>query len=210
VSIFCYFWAMSHTFRQNPTATTLAAEGLPRRRWTIGELEELSRHGVFGGIDREHERFELIGGEIVPMSPKGNRHENVRTYMAHTLSRMSPEAVWVSSEPQFNLADDLYTVPDILVHPADVRVYDVRGATALLVIEIADSSWDYDTGRKLEIYAAHGVREYWVIDAEARTTRVHRGPTGSTYADRLEIPASGQLRSLLVGELAISLATLVD
>ena len=51
--------------------TTQAAEGLPRRRWSVAEIEEM----VAKGIIAEDERFELIGGEVVPMSPKGNRHE---------------------------------------------------------------------------------------------------------------------------------------
>jgi hypothetical protein len=55
-------------------ATTQAAEGLPRRRWSVAEIEEM----VAKGILLEDERFELIGGEVVPMSPKGARHELVK------------------------------------------------------------------------------------------------------------------------------------
>jgi hypothetical protein len=56
-----------------PTATQ-AAEGLPRRRWSVAEIEAM----VAEGIILEDERFEMIGGEVVPMSPKGNRHELVK------------------------------------------------------------------------------------------------------------------------------------
>jgi Uma2 family endonuclease len=55
-------------------AATQAAEGLPRRRWSVAEIEAM----VANGIILEDERFELIGGEVVPMSPKGNRHELVK------------------------------------------------------------------------------------------------------------------------------------
>ena len=167
------------------TRTTQAAEGLPRWRWTAAEIEEMAQAGVFG----EHDRFELIGGEIVPMSPKGSRHEILRSGLAHRLSRLCPPDVWVTSEPQFNLDADLYTVPDILVHPAEILVPDVRGPTALLVIEIADSSLSYDLETKAPLYAASGVREYWVIDAVKLTTTVHRDPIGSDYRSRHEIPA---------------------
>ena len=50
---------------------TQAAEGLPRRRFTVAELEAM----VAAGILDQDERIELIGGEVVPMSPKGNHHE---------------------------------------------------------------------------------------------------------------------------------------
>ena len=50
---------------------TSAAEGLPRRRFTVAEVEAM----VAAGVMEEDERVELIGGELVPMSPKGNHHE---------------------------------------------------------------------------------------------------------------------------------------
>ena len=54
--------------------TTRAAEGMGRRAWTMTDVERM----IAAGILRDDERFELIGGEIVPMSPKGAWHENVK------------------------------------------------------------------------------------------------------------------------------------
>jgi Uma2 family endonuclease len=53
---------------------TRAAEGIDRRRWTVAEIEAM----VAAGILDEDERFELIDGDVVPMSPKGIRHEIVK------------------------------------------------------------------------------------------------------------------------------------
>jgi Uma2 family endonuclease len=61
------------------------------------------------------------------------------------------------SEPQFNVGDDTYAVPDILVHPAGIKTPDVRGVDALLVVEIADTSLAYDLQMKAQLYASHGV-----------------------------------------------------
>ncbi len=120
--------------------TTQAAEGLPRRRWSVAEVEAM----VARGIISEDERFELIGGEVVPMCPKGARHEIVRSKLAFYMTRRASEDVMVVAEAQMNLTDDAYVLPDILVHPASINVPDVRGPTALLVVEIADSSLGYD------------------------------------------------------------------
>ena len=130
--------------------TTQAAEGLPRRRWSVAEIEAM----VARGIILEDERFELIGGEVVPMSPKGARHEIVRTELAFQMTRQAPGTLRVAAEVQFNLADDAYTVPDLLVYPATIKVPDVRGASALLVVEVADSSLAYDLDTKASLYAA--------------------------------------------------------
>ncbi len=73
-----------------PREPTRAAEGLPRWRWTVAELERLAESGVF----KDQDRFELIGGEIVPMSPKGRRHEIVRGELASIL-RGSPRLTCV-------------------------------------------------------------------------------------------------------------------
>ena len=61
--------------------TTQAAEGLRRRRFTVAEIESM----VASGIIAEDERIELIGGEVVPMSPKGRRHEVLRSEFAFAL-----------------------------------------------------------------------------------------------------------------------------
>jgi Uma2 family endonuclease len=184
--------------------TTQAAEGMPRRRWSVAELEEMASKGIIA----EDERIELIGGEVVPMSPKGRRHEIVRGELAFHMSRQAPSDLRVVAEAQFNLTDDTYVVPDILVHPAATKVPDVRGPSALLVIEIADSSLTYDLSTKAPLYASHGVREYWVINARTLETVVHRDPRGSAYADVKGLSADVRLVPLLAPQLGVALADL--
>jgi Uma2 family endonuclease len=164
------------TTRQQRLATR-AADGLPRWRWTVAEIEKMALDGYF----REDERFELVGGEIVPMSPKGRRHEIIRTALAFHLTKQAPDGVFVAAETQFNLNDDTYLNPDILVHPAEVPPPDVRGAEALLVTEVGDTSLHYDMNIKAPMYATDGLRELWVINAATLTTMAHRRPAGKTW-----------------------------
>ncbi len=158
------------------------------------------------GYFRADERFELVGGEIVPISPTGRRHEIIRGALAFRFSRQAPDGVFVVSEPQFNLADDTYLNPDILVHPAAIRTPDVRGGDVLLVIEIADTSLPYDLNIKAPIYAAHDVPEYWVINAGTLTTIVHKNPSGNAYGSAEEAAASDTLT--LVPSFVVSLGAL--
>jgi Uma2 family endonuclease len=184
--------------------TTRAADGLPRWSWTVAEIERMAAGGYF----RDEDRFVLVGGEIVPMSPKGRRHEIVRGVLAFRFSRAAPEGVFVVSGPQLNLAEDTYVVPDVLVRPAAIKTPDVRGGDALLVVEIADTSLAYDLLTKARVYASYGVRESWVIDAATLVTTVHTEPTGSTYATVRDIATSGIVSPTLAPALAVSLATL--
>ena len=71
------------------TRTTQAAEGLQRRRWSLTEIDAM----VEAGILLEDDRFELIGGEVVPMSPKGNRHELIKAALTHHWVKRCPDGV---------------------------------------------------------------------------------------------------------------------
>ncbi len=182
-------------------ATTQAAEGLQRRRFTVAEIASM----VASGILAEDERIELIGGEVVPISPKGRRHELLRSELAFALSRQCPAHLKVATETPLNLASDLAPEPDIIVFPATLKAPDVDGNSVLLVIEVADSSLAYDLGTKPPIYAAQGVREYWVINAQTLETTTHRDPIGDGYRTTATVGAGTRLAPQLAPELALRL-----
>ena len=79
--------------------TTQAAEGLVRRRFTVAELEAM----VAAGIIDEDERIELIGGEVVPMSPKGNHHESAEDRIECVLVQTRPRPLYVSATKQLSV-----------------------------------------------------------------------------------------------------------
>src|SRR5260370_37211176 len=141
-----------------PSRVTQAAEGLPRRRFMVAEVEAM----VAAGVMDEDERVELIGGELVPMSPKGNRHELVKIALLRRWYRAAPENCDLAPETTFRLSDDTYLEPDVVIYPRAVGLKGLSGPVALLVVEIADSSLRYDMGRKAALYASFRVRELWV------------------------------------------------
>jgi Uma2 family endonuclease len=195
---------MNKNVAQIARPTTRAADGLPRWSWTVAEIERMAAGGYF----RDEDRFELVGGEIVPMSPKGRRHEIVREALSFWFSRAAPDGVFVVSEPQFNLAEDTFAAPDILVRSSGIKTPDIRGGDALLVVEIADTSLAYDLQIKARLYASHGVREYWVINAATLVTTVHSQPSGAAYAVIGEVSPGAVVSPALVPALAVSLAAL--
>ena len=158
---------------------TRAAEGLPRRRFTVAEVEAM----VAAGVMDEDERVELIGGELVPMSPKGNHHEVVKTALLRRWFRIAPDEVELTPETTFRLSEDTYLEPDVVVYLRTSGLRGLTGTNALLVVEIADSSLRYDMGRKAALYASFGVRELWVIDAVRLTARAFCEPVGDGYRE---------------------------
>ena len=171
--------------------STQAAEGLPRRRFTVAEIEAI----VAAGVIDEDERFELIGGEVVPMSPKGIRHELVKAALIRLWASASNNAI-LAPETTFHLSDDTFLEPDILIYSRDIVLAGVSGPNVLLVVEVSDSSLSYDLGRKADLYASFGVRELWVIDAASLEARTFATPSTEGYRECVDVPPHETLKPM--------------
>jgi Uma2 family endonuclease len=184
--------------------TTQAAEGVPRLRWTMEDFDRLTELGVFG--DKDH--IELIGGELVPMAAKGNRHERVRQEIHDWLIRRLPKSVSESVELGWRPMPGMYLEPDLMLFPRAVKAPAFAGAEALLVIEIARSSLARDLNFRARTMAALGVLDFWVVNADSLATTVHREPAAKGYASKVVVPAKELLTPLRVPELALRLGDL--
>lgn len=187
-----------------PVRETQAAEGLPRRGFTVEEVERM----VACGILQEDERLELIGGELVPMPAKGIRHEVLKAALLRHWLRNVPEPLQVVPETTFRLSVDTFLEPDVIVYRAPVQLPDITGPNILLAVEIADSTLGYDLQRKPSIYAAFGVRELWVIDAVRSVVHVHREPGDGGFSRVTVAQADATLAGHLVPELPLRLDAL--
>jgi Uma2 family endonuclease len=184
--------------------TTMAAEGLPRRRFTVAEIDHMTALGIF----EEDERIELIGGEIVPMMAKGNPHEILKTVLnLYWAARLPPELLF-TTETTFRLSVDTFLEPDFVFYPKAVGIPGLTAATARLVVELSDSSLSYDLGRKAGLYAGFGIAELWVIDAVKLSTRIHREPRPEGYAAVGDFAAGQPLVPAALPGLAVTLADL--
>jgi Uma2 family endonuclease len=168
-------------------AVTTAAEGFPRRAFTV---EDISRM-IAAGVIHEEERFELVEGEIVMMAAKGVAHQRIKSALTVAISRALPAHLTIAVEATLRLSDTLMLEPDVAVFPKALFskstsfVHLDRG-DGLLIIEVAASSLAYDKDLKARLYARHGVREFWVIDANSRSTWVHTGPRGDQWSSITE------------------------
>jgi len=97
--------------------TTNAAEGLPRRRLTVAELERMTEAGIL----LEDERIELIGGEVVPMSPKGDHHDVLKSALTIYCAPRLPKDLVFVTETTFRLDTDAYLEPDFVFYPKGGR-----------------------------------------------------------------------------------------
>jgi Uma2 family endonuclease len=184
--------------------TTQAAEGMARRRWSVAEIEAM----VDAGIILEDERFELIGGEIVPMSPKGNHHETIKGNLVLHWGQHLPREFIFIPETTFRMSVDTFVEPDFVFFRAGVKVSQFSPDNALLAVEVADSSMAYDRGRKAKLYASFGIPELWVIDAVKRVTHLYGDPAPEGYRSELAVMPNETLAPSFAPELAVKLGEL--
>lgn len=184
--------------------TTMAAEGMPRLALTVDDVYKM----VEAGILHEDERVELIDGELVPMSPKGNHHEVLKASLNLFFARNSPSSIVFIPETTFRLSPTTYLEPDFVFYKEEQPLSDLNGDNALLVIEVADSSLSYDRGRKARLYASFGIRELWVIDAVRLVTHIYLDPCTEGYRAVTERGRDEPLKAQFIPDLEVTLGSL--
>jgi Uma2 family endonuclease len=148
------------------------------RLWTRAEYDSMVEAGIFGPDDK----IELIEGEIVPMSPQKSPHATGVALAQEALRQVfvlgahcrcqAPLAVSADSEPE----------PDLAVVAGSIRDHvNAHPSTALLVIEISDTTLAFDRSVKKRLYARAGIPEYWIVNLVERKVEVHREPEGDEY-----------------------------
>jgi Uma2 family endonuclease len=166
------------------------------RRFTAGDLRLMLESGIL----REDERVELLDGELVERAAKGFAHDVVKNALMRRLVPALPDTIYLGIESTLQLRPTLLPEPDLLLAPVSARSASpegfctIPGSEILLVIEVAASSLAYHRGRKAALYARHGVREYWVIDAQERSARIYRAPIEGVYGDVADLSRDAVLR----------------
>jgi Uma2 family endonuclease len=169
---------------------TRAAEGFDRRAFTVDEVLRMQAAGIIS----EDENFELIEGEIVPMQAKTHAHELIKSTLNIAMARALPASLWLGVESTITLSPHTFVEPDLVIYPRGLELGAVRGPDIVLAVEVSQSSLAYDRGLKAQLYARHGVRELWVVDAQQRVTWIHRDPSGSRWTSITQVAPDQPLR----------------
>ena len=150
-------------------------------RWSREEYYRLGSQGYF-----HNRRVERIRGEIVEISPIGWLHALTKTKVANCLRDTFEGLAWVNEQNPLS-TNDSDPQPDVAVIPGQMKDYSDHPNTAFLIVEIADTSLEYDTIVKAEIYAEAGIKEYWVVDIEYRLVHVFRNPRMGKYESHAKL-----------------------
>jgi Uma2 family endonuclease len=152
-------------------------ESWPRpHRLTVHDYYRMAEVGLLSPDDRT----ELIEGEIIDMPPIGDRHGAMVRALNVRLVRALADAAEVSSQLPVRLSLRSEPQPDFAIVKAKRGGYRKHPTARdiLLLIEVSDSTLRYDLGKRANLYAAHGIPEYWVFDLQRNRVWRHREPSG--------------------------------
>ncbi len=173
-------------------------------RFSVAEYDQMIDQGIL----TENDRVELIRGEILKKMSIVEPHAAcvkrliqllVGLFGSRTCLGAQDPVRLEDSEPEPDLSllkkrDDFYAG----CHPGPEDIF--------LLVEVADSSLEFDRGVKIPIYAENGIVESWIVNLIDKTLEVYRNPQGGAYADTLVLRAGDQVELLSLPGTLISVA----
>lgn len=160
------------------------------RLFNLDEYYRMAELGLFRG-----ERVELIEGEVVQMSAQKSLHAVSIGLSESALRNAFGTGYWVRSQMPLHFGSRSGPEPDLAVVPGGPRDYSDHPTSALLVVEVSDTSLDYDRGPKARLYAGAGIADYWIVNLVDRQLEIRRSP-GPAVAGRGFVFADTQFLSL--------------
>jgi Uma2 family endonuclease len=156
---------------------------LVRRKFTVDDYHRMAQAGILS----EDDRVELIEGEIVAPSPIGSRHAACVKRLLRFFDRRIGEKALVAVQDPIRLGEHSEPQPDlVLLKPRDDFYAEAhpKPEDVLLVVEVAETSSEYDREVKVPLYARFGIDEVWLVDLEAGVAEVYRDPSQEGYRER--------------------------
>lgn len=167
-------------------------------RWNIDEYYRL---GEMGFLRDQH--VELINGRIFQMPPQGSSHYKTILLIERTLTTAFGPNFTVRTQGPLSIGARSLPEPDVAVVPGSPRDYDEHPKSALLVIEVSDSTLRFDRTRKALLYARAGIADYWIVNLVDQCIEIHRNPRRDADRRRFRY---GDIRTMAATETIAPLA----
>jgi Uma2 family endonuclease len=179
-----------------------------KKLFTVDEYYRM----VDAGILSERDRVELIEGEIVEMSPIGQRHVVCVDRANHLFTSSLNRRALISVQTPLRLNKYNEPQPDIVVMKWQDDYYSSKRHTpedTLFVVEVSDTTLRYDTKIKLPLYAVTGVPELWIENLKENVLLVCRNPSGRKYNTQLTLTRADAISPLAFPDVSFKIADLL-
>ncbi len=153
---------------------------LLRRKFTVKQYHQM----IEAGILTENDRVELLRGEIVEMASIGRRHAACVNRLTELFVLRLAQAVIVGVQNPVELEDNSEPQPDIALLRRRDDFYEAghpQSEDVLLLVEVADTTIEFDREVKIPLYAESGISEVWLVDLNGQCLEVYRQPLSNSY-----------------------------
>lgn len=153
-------------------------------RWTQEQYYRMAELGFFRG-----QRVQLIQGEIIAMPPMKNPHAIALGLVEDSLEKAFGPTCWVRTQLPLNLTKYSVPEPDVAVVSGRPRDFADHPTSALLIVEISDTTLRFDRGRKARLYAAANIADYWIVNLVDSQVEIYRQPQPDPVQARRKVYA---------------------
>lgn len=178
-------------------------------RFTVDDYHKM----IGWGMIKDVERAEIIEGELIKRMPVGNRHAACVKKLDELLRDKLGKSVTYSVQDPVRLDEFNEPQPDIALLKRRDDFYRGKQPMAedvLLLIEVSDSTLDYDRNRKIPLYAKHEIPEVWLINLLNGTIELHSQPRDYSF-NIVKILRRGEiLKSEVLPDLSVSVNEILD
>lgn len=178
-----------------------------RHRFSVTEYYRMAETGVLP----PDARVELLGGEILDMSPIGPMHGSVTKRLIHFFSHAARDRWVLAVQDPVHLDEHSEPQPDLALLRPERDFYQKRHPRAedvFLLIEVADASLATDRDVKLPAYGRAGIAEVWLANLNELVLEVYRDPHFTGYASKIIHRAGDAARPLAFPDVAVAVSGL--
>jgi len=188
---------------------SVSSESLIKKHLTnLAEWKKMGEAGIFP----PESHLELINGEIIEMAPIGSNHAGHINRLNQVFTRLTSNQAIVSIQNPLQLSDLSEPEPDLLLLKPHADFYTSRHPQpedVLLLIEVADSTLQYDQNQKLHLYARHQIPEYWIINLDDVLIEVYRKPHKGLYAEKSTLTIGEKISLSQLNDIRIKIADIL-
>ena len=153
---------------------------LMRKKFRTDEVYQMMEMGILP----EESGWELIEGEIIHRMTIGSKHASIVRKLEKYLERNFGDFVMISGQNPIHIDEHNEPEPDIaLLKPREDFYAENHPVPedVLLVVEVSDSTVDFDREVKKTIYAEAGIGEFWLVNLKQNTVETYSNPSNGTY-----------------------------
>lgn len=161
----------------------------------LTDIDEWHKMGA-AGVFSENNHIELIDGEILDMAPIGFNHAGHLNRINKLFTILVADYADTSVQNPLQLSDFSEPEPDFMLLKPNADFYCTRHPNAddvLLLIEVSDTTLNYDQNKKLHLYARHNIPEYWILNLNDNCLEVYRKPHREVYGEKTTLQAGDNI-----------------